>query len=129
MGNFKIREFRKAKGIYQEEFAKTIGLTQSNLSRYETNGIDLTDEMLNKLREKFGDDEINAYITDSTEQIREKEVSVDRRDELTILDLVTIVKKQNETINKQVETQNEFARQLAAMNGRLLDLLEKIEFN
>ena len=39
MGNFKIREFRKAMNLYQDELAEILGLTQSNLSRYETNGV------------------------------------------------------------------------------------------
>lgn len=128
MGNFKIREFRKAKGIYQEQLAKILGLTQSNLSRYETNAVDLSESMLEALRKEFGDEEVNAYLTDSATQVREKDVPIDRKDDLAMLDMVTIIKKQNETICQQVETQNEFARQLAQMNTRLLDLLEKIQF-
>ena len=129
MGNFKIREFRKAKGIFQEEMAGVIGLTQSNLSRYENNGIDLTDEMISKLREKYGREDVDAYLTDSAEQIRDKDIPIDRKDELTMLDLITIVKKQNETISQQIEAQNAFARQLSSMNDRLLSLLEKIQFD
>ena len=129
MGNFKIREFRKAIGIKQDELAVVVGLTQSNLSRYENNDMDFTGPMLDAMRKEYGEEIVNAYITDSSEQIRNKEVPIDRKDELAVLDLVTIVKKQNETICQQVETQNEFARQLTMMNGRLLDLLEKIQFD
>lgn len=129
MGNFKIREFRKAKGLYQEDFAAIVGLTQSNLSRYETNGIDLSEDMLDKLREKFGEKEVSAYITDAAEQIRSKEIPSDRKDELTTLDLITIIKKQNETISQQFDTINDFIKQLANMNERLLSLLEKIQFD
>lgn len=128
MGNFKIREFRKAKGLYQDEFAAIVGLTQSNLSRYENNGIDLTNEQLQKLQERFGD-EIKSYMTDSAEQVRSKSIPLSQSEELTMLDMVTIIKKQNDTICQQVETQNEFARQLANMNTRLLNLLEKIQFD
>lgn len=129
MGNFKIREFRKFMGIYQSELAEVLGLTQPNLSRYENNALDLSDSMLNKLREKYGKEEVNAYLTDSMEQVREKEIPADQADNIAIVDMVTIIKKQNETICQQVETQNEFARQLSQMNARLLDLLEKIQFN
>lgn len=129
MANFKIREFRKAKGLYQDEFAQIVGLTQSNLSRYENNDIDLTYEMIEKLRQKFGSEEVDSFITDSAVQIREKEIPMERKDDLTILDLVTIVKKQNDTICKQIDIQNETTRQLTNMNGRLLDLLEKIQFD
>ena len=127
MGNFKIREFRKAKGIYQEDFAAIVGLTQSNLSRYETNGVDLTDEMIAKLRAKYGD-EIDGYFTDSSEQVRDKSVPEQQTNNLTVLDMVTVIKKQNDTICKQIETQNEFTRQLTSMNERLLNLLEKVSF-
>ena len=129
MGNFKIREFRKAKGVFQEEMAAVIGLTQSNLSRYENNAIDLTNEMIDKLREKYGREEVDAYLTDTAEQIRDKDIPSDRKDEMTTLDLITIVKKQNETICQQIEAQNTFARQLSNMNERLLNLLEKIQFD
>ena len=116
-------------GIYQSELAEVLGLTQPNLSRYENNALDLSDSMLNKLREKYGKEEVNAYLTDSMEQVREKEIPADQADNIAIVDMVTIIKKQNETICQQVETQNEFARQLSQMNARLLDLLEKIQFN
>lgn len=129
MGNFKIREFRKAKGIYQDEFAAVIGLTQSNLSRYENNGIELNEKMLEKLRAKYGEEEINAFMTDSPSQVRDKEIPQSKADELAILDMVSIIKKQNDTICQQVEVQNEFAKQLTSMNSRLLDLLEKIQFD
>ena len=128
MGNFKIREFRKAKGIYQSEMADVLGLTQPNLSRYENNAIDLNDAQLGALREKYGEEEVNAYLTDSATQVREKEVPSSRADELAMLDLVTIVKKQNDTICQQVEAQKQFTDQLTQMNARLLDLLEKIQF-
>lgn len=125
MGNFKIREFRKAKGIYQEDFAAIVGLTQSNLSRYETNGLDLTEEMIAKLRAKFGE-EIDSYFTDSYEQVRDKSIPEQQAGNLTMLDMLSIIKKQNETICQQVEIQNQFARQIANMNERMLALVEKI---
>ena len=129
MGNFKLREFRKVKGLYQNEIASILGVNQSNLSRYETNGVDLTDEMLDKLRAEYGAEEVNAFLTDSSEQVRNKEIPSSQSDELAFLDMVTIVKKQNETICKQVEAQNEFSRQLVNLNTRLLDLLEKVQFD
>lgn len=129
MSNFKIREFRKAKGLYQDQMAEILGLTQSNLSRYETNGIDLTDEQIGKLRDRFGKDDVEAYMTDSAEQVREKSLPNSMKDDLTVLDLVSIVKKQNDTICQQVELQNQFTRQLTSMNEKLLNLLEKVSFD
>lgn len=128
MGNFKIKEFRKAKGLFQEDLASVIGLTQSNLSRYENNAIDLSDAQFEKLYEKYGKEAVDAYKTDSTEQVRNNEVPMSESDKLSMIDLVTIIKKQNDTICQQVEAQNDFTRQLTEMNKRLLDLLEKIHF-
>ena len=129
MGNFKIREFRKAKGIYQDKMAEIVGLTQSNLSRYENNGIDLSEEQLDKLRAHFGKEEVDAYLTDSSEQIHDKSIPESQSDSIFSLDMLTVIKKQNETICKQVEAQNEFSRQLTSMNERLLALLEKVSFD
>lgn len=129
MGNFKTREFRKAKGIYQSEMAEILGLTQPNLSRYENNAIDLTDEMLDRLREKYSKEDVDAYLTDSMEQVRDKEVPLSRADELAFIDMVTIIKRQNETICQQVEAQKELTNQLAQINARLLDILEKMQFD
>jgi transcriptional regulator with XRE-family HTH domain len=128
MGNFKIREFRNAMGLYQNDMAEIIGISQSNLSRYEMNGVDLTNEAIDKLRKRFGKENVDAFLTDSPQQIRDMEIPASRKDHMTMLDLVTIVKKQNETINKQIETQNDFTRQLTSMNERLLNLLEKFQF-
>ena len=129
MGNFKIKEFRDAKRIKQADFAPMIGLTQSNLSRYENNGVDLSDEQLDMLRERFGAEEINSYITDSSEQIRDKSIPEYKIDSMTLLDMITIIKKQNETICQQVEVQNQSIRQITNMNERLLNLLEKISLD
>ena len=129
MGNFKIREFRKAKGLFQDKMAELLGLTQSNLSRYETNGIDLSDEQLDKLRSVYGKEDVDSFLTDSAEQVREKAIPEIQSDNLTVLDLVTIIKKQNETICMQVDVQNQFSKQLTSMNERLLTLLEKFSFS
>lgn len=129
MGNFKIREFRKAKGLFQDKMAELLGLTQSNLSRYETNGIDLSDEQLDKLRSVYGKEDVDGFLTDSAEQVREKAIPEIQSDNLTVLDLVTIIKKQNETICMQVDVQNQFSKQLTSMNERLLTLLEKVSFS
>ena len=128
MGNFKIREFRKAKNLFQDKMAEIIGLTQSNLSRYENNGVDLTEEMLDKLRAVYGKEDVDAYITDSAEQVRDKSLPETQIDNLTVLDMISVIKKQNDTICQQIEVQNQFSRQVSSMNERLLSLLEKISF-
>ena len=42
----RIAEIRKSKNLTQEELAKEIGITRSNLSKYENNAIHLNDEMM-----------------------------------------------------------------------------------
>ena len=37
---FKYKEFRRAHGLFQSQLAEIMGLSQSNISRYETEGID-----------------------------------------------------------------------------------------
>ena len=97
MGNFKIREFRKAKGLFQDKMAELLGLTQSNLSRYETNGIDLSDEQLDKLRSVYGKEDVDGFLTDSAEQVREKAIPEIQSDNLTVLDLVWLFDRQCRT--------------------------------
>lgn len=124
MSGFRIRDFRKAKGLFQGEMAKILGLTQSNLSRYETNNIGLSDAQLNKLRLKYGKEDVDAYITDDTKRnSRESD-----KHETALLDLINIAKKQNDTICQQIEQQNESVRQLTNINERMLSLLEKVSF-
>ena len=129
MSNFRARDFRKVMGIRQDELASVIGLTQSNLSRYESNDIDFSEPMLEAMREKYGKEAVDPYLTDSADQIRDKNISAEKKDDLAILDLVTIVKKQNDTICQQVESTKEFMNRLSDMNERLLNLLEKVQFD
>lgn len=126
MGNFKIREFRKAKGLFQEEMAQIVGLTQSNLSRYETNDIDLTDEMIDKLRKTYGDAEVNAYLND--EKLTKYLQFSEQRENIDISGLISVIRDQNETIRKQSEVQNQTSKQLASLSERLIALLEKVSF-
>lgn len=130
MGRFRIKDFRKAQGMFQGDFAKLIGLTQSNLSRYETNNIDLTIEQMNILREKFGKEAVDEYMDGEDYQYDElSQMQEPSMNGIDVNGFINIIKSQNDTICRQVDIQNEFTKQLTAMNSRLLDLLEKIEFN
>jgi len=126
MGNFKIREFRRAKDIRQGDFATILGLSQSNLSRVETNGIDLTEKQLDMLRQEYGRETVDAYITDSAEQIKVGEIPPFKGGNLALLDLLSVVKKQNETICQQIDMQNQIQIQLTAISTSLVTLLEKL---
>lgn len=41
---FKYKEFRRAHGLFQSQLAEIMGMVQSNVSRYETEGIEPTPE-------------------------------------------------------------------------------------
>lgn len=51
---FKYKEFRRAHGLFQSQLADIMGMVQSNVSRYETEGIEPTPEQYQKLYEKYG---------------------------------------------------------------------------
>lgn len=124
MANFNIRAFRKAKGLYQEDFAKIIGVTQSNLSRIETNGIDLTEAQIEALYNYYGKDEVDAFKTDNAEMIANNDLQ--KNEGLAYQDLISIIKRQNEVISQQVDVQNKNISQLTNINERLLGLLENL---
>ena len=129
MANFNVRAFRKAKGLFQEELAKVIGVAQSNLSRIENNGVDLTDAQIEALYEAYGKENVDPFKTDSSEMVSNKEIQPCKSDELAYQDLISIIKKQNEVISQQVDTQNKNINQLNNINERLLDLLEKVSLS
>ena len=128
MGNFKIREFRKAMGLYQDELATILGLTQSNLSRYETNGVSLSEDSLNKLRERFGRDTVDTYLNEVPTMAQEESDFSRIPEDVTTSELIRIITRQNDTICRQIDRQDELNQQLMAINNRLISLLEKFQF-
>ncbi len=127
---FKIYEFRKAHEMYQSEFAEIVGLTQSAISRIEKDGLDLSKSQMEKLYERFGKEDVDAFCTDDRNisgnvisgngnQNNSMEVKSDK-------ELIEIIRKQNETICRQFEVQNEMNNRLASQNDKLISLLEKL---
>ncbi len=66
---FKYKEFRRAHSLLQSQLADILGMTQSNLSRYETEGVDLTREQYGKLYEKYGKEDVAAFIVDNSQNV------------------------------------------------------------
>lgn len=61
---FRYKEFRKAHGLFQSQLADIIGMAQSNVSRYENEGIDPTPEQYKKLYDKYGKEDVDSYRFD-----------------------------------------------------------------
>lgn len=121
---FKYKEFRRAHSLFQSQLAEIIGMTQSNISRYETEGIEPTREQYEKLYEKYGKDDVNAFIVDESLNVSAsnnimKGTGVQNNGIQADRDMLAIIKKQAETMASHVERQD-------ALNERLVALLEKV---
>ena len=123
MANFDLKGFRTAKGLKQYEIAEVLKMTQSNLSRVESNDIDLTDEQLNALTAKFGKEEIEQYRVSGTFLEDTNKPRDERMD-----DLLRIIRRQSDTICQQSDILNKITETQANTNDRLLTLLEKLSF-
>lgn len=118
------KEFRKAHGLFQSKLAEIMGISQSNISRYESEGIDPTPAQFKKLYDEFGEEEVKAFEIESSPFLNaENNVNNGSGNQNNGIqsdaDLIEIIKKQTEAITKHVERQDE-------INARLMDLLEKM---
>ena len=121
---FKYKEFRKAHGLFQSKLTEIMGISQSNISRYESEGIDPTPAQFKKLYDEFGEEEVKAFEIESSPFLNaENNVNNGSGNQNNGIqsdaDLIEIIKKQTEAITKHVERQDE-------INARLMDLLEKM---
>ena len=101
-----------------------MGISQSNISRYESEGIDPTPAQFKKLYDEFGEEEVKAFEIESSPFLNaENNVNNGSGNQNNGIqsdaDLIEIIKKQTEAITKHVERQDE-------INARLMDLLEKM---
>lgn len=121
---FKYKEFRRAHSLLQSQLADILGMTQSNLSRYETEGVDLTREQYGKLYEKYGKEDVDAFIVDSSQNVTAcgnmlQGTGTQNNGIQSDKDMLEIIRKLTETITHHVEKQDE-------INSRLLTILEKM---
>lgn len=121
---FKYKEFRKAHGLFQSKLAEIMGISQSNISRYESEGIDPTPVQFQKLYDVFGEEDVNTFRIEPSQFVNaENNVNNGSGNQNNGIqsdtDLIEIIKKQTEAIAKHVERQDE-------INSRLMDLLEKL---
>lgn len=121
---FKYKEFRRAHSLLQSQLADILGMTQSNLSRYETEGVDLTREQYGKLYEKYGKEDVAAFIVDNSQNVTScgnilHGTGTQNNGIQSDKDMLDIIRKLTETITHHVEKQDE-------INSRLLTILEKM---
>ena len=121
---FKYKEFRRAHGLFQSKLAEIMGISQSNISRYESEGIDPTPMQFQKLYDAFGEENVKTFEVEPSQFVNaENNVNNGSGNQNNGIqsdaDLIEIIKKQTEAITKHVERQDE-------INSRLMDLLEKM---
>lgn len=121
---FKYKEFRRAHGLFQSKLAEIMGISQSNISRYESEGIDPTPIQFQKLYDKFGEEEVKAFEVDPSQIVNaEDNINNGSGNQNNGIqndaDLLEIIKKQTDMIVKHIEKQDD-------INARLMSLLEKL---
>lgn len=121
---FKYKEFRRAHGLFQSKLAEIMGISQSNISRYESEGIDPTPIQFQKLYDKFGEEEVKAFEVDPSQIVNaENNINNGSGNQNNGIqndaDLLEIIKKQTDMIVKHIEKQDD-------INARLMSLLEKL---
>lgn len=121
---FKYKEFRRAHGLFQSKLAEIMGISQSNISRYESEGIDPTPIQFQKLYDKFGEEEVKAFEVNPSQIVKaENNINNGSGNQNNGIqndaDLLEIIKKQTDMIVKHIEKQDD-------INARLMSLLEKL---
>lgn len=119
---FKYKEFRRAHSLFQSHLAEIMGINQSNVSRYETEGIDPTPEQYKKLYEKFGKDDVESFIVDESKVITTNNVNgsgVQNNGVYVDGGLIEIVKSITETLAEHIKKQDAMTEQMMALLQKL----------
>lgn len=117
---FKLKEFRNAHSLKQSDLAEVLGLTQSGISRMETEKIELSIVQYQKLYDVYGKEDVDAFRVDSTVvDVNSILNEAQAKGLQQSVELLEIIKKQNDTLCEHVRTQDNF-------NRTLLMLLEKL---
>lgn len=99
-----------------------MGMNQSNVSRYETEGIDPTPEQYKKLCDKFGKEDVDAFIVDGTKVVSTNNINGSGLQNNGVLvdgGLIEIVKSMTETLADHVKKQDAMAEQMMALLQKL----------
>lgn len=119
---FKYKEFRRAHSLFQSQLAEIMGVTQSNVSRYETESIEPTMEQYKKLCEKFGKEDVDAFMVEGANVVASNNVNgsgVQNNGVLVDGGLIEIVKSLTDTLSEHVKKQDVMAEQMMALLQKL----------
>lgn len=98
-------------------------MTQSNLSRYETDGIEPTRDQYQRLYDKFGKEDVDAFIVeDGTKVMATNNVNgsgVQNNGIQSDKDLLEIIKKLTDTVTEHVKKQDAMSEQMMALLQKL----------
>lgn len=123
MAKFKYKEFRRAHSMFQSHLAEVMGMNQSNVSRYETEGIPPTPGQYKRLCEKFGKEDVDAFmVEDENYVVATNNVNgsgVQNNGIQSDKDMLGIIKNLTETLAEHVKRQD-------AMGEQMLALLQKL---
>lgn len=116
---FKYKEFRRAHGLFQSQLAEIMGMAQSNVSRYETEGIEPTPEQYSKLYEKYGKEDVNTYKVNSIDSEKSNIQNAPNVSVQVDKDIIEILRKQTEILANHIIEQDK-------INARLMSVLENL---
>lgn len=117
---FKYKEFRRSHGLFQSQLAEIMGMAQSNVSRYETEGIDPTPDQYNKLYDKYGKDDVDSYKVENATPNYNVSGQVGLNNGMLVdKDIIEIIKKQTEILANHIVEQDK-------INSRLMTVLENL---
>lgn len=129
---FNYLKLRKDFEIYQRDLAEMLGFSQPNLSRLENENIEPSKSTLKKLNEHFGEETIKKYYFDETPVVNAVgNVNGDgvQNNGIQSVDteLLSIIKRQNETISKQISLWVEISSKLSGIYDEINKLKSKGE--
>ncbi|WP_337468362.1 helix-turn-helix transcriptional regulator [Hallella sp.] len=117
---FRYKEFRRAHGLFQSQLAEIMGMVQSNVSRYETEGIEPTPEQYQKLYEKYGKEDVDSYIVKGEALNSNVNIHGNQNNGVQVdKDIIEIIKKQTEILANHIVEQDK-------INSRLISVLENL---
>ena len=120
MKNFDSKRFRYDFELTQADLAEIIGLTQSNVSRLEVNGVSLSKSQVDKLNEKFSETVVNKYMTEVAPERQELKQSTNGNS-----DLISVINSQNLIIERLSDSLLEISRRNLELYEKLMFLIEK----
>lgn len=120
MKNFDSKRFRYDFELTQADLAEIIGLTQSNVSRLEVNGLSLSKSQVDKLNEKFSETVVNKYMTEVAPERQELKQSTNGNS-----DLISVINSQNLIIERLSDSLLEISRRNLELYEKLMFLIEK----